>query len=124
MEYNTEEIPSHEPSFVEVEVNSSQNAREEFLKTHEESLLENEKTEALDKFIAELQQEADIILPGPERDLWFNLQLTKVFMDAKRWEDALEAVEDAQIVATNMQEGEGVFNSIREEILVKLHTET
>ena len=120
MEDNSEKLPTNEPEFAYVEITSSLGAREAFLATDRQPVPETEKIRALDAFISNLQREANGIFPGPERDLWFNLQLTKVFTDAGRWEDALKAVKDAQLVSVNMRKGDNVFQGLREEIEAKL----
>lgn len=85
-------------------------ARQEFLAT--------EIREAFIKFVDALQKEADERFPGPERDLWFNFQLTQVYVDAKMWERASEAAEDALTVASNMGEDQWQehFEAMRQEI--------
>jgi len=108
MEKNIERESEFSPEPVQSE--ESKKARQEFLAT--------EIREAFIEFVDALQKEADEKFPGPERDLWFNFQLTQVYLDAKMWERASEAVKDALTVASNMGEDQWQehFEAMRQEI--------
>jgi hypothetical protein len=73
-------------------------------------------------FMDELQIAAGTQVNPDERDHWFNYQLTRLFMDASQWSDALVAVEDALTVAIHepVPGWEKLFAEMRKEIVQHL----
>ncbi|MBU1110555.1 hypothetical protein KKB83_02980 [Patescibacteria group bacterium] len=61
--------------------------------------------EQLGKFHDVLQQEADArFFPFPERNIWYNLEVTRAYLDAGQLEYAREALRDAMTVLENLEE--------------------
>jgi len=67
-------------------------SRENFLKIAQEQRVTTESTSALDAFIRAIGVEGNHKFPGEERDLWIGFHLAILYMEAERWDQALETV--------------------------------
>jgi hypothetical protein len=110
------ELVKKPKSFTNIPMVSAEGAYNNYMAAIQEPLPEQQKM--FDVFFEALQLEAQGL--GEFKDLWLNYQLIIAYINSGQWEFALQAIDDALLLAANLGKGESIFSKLLDQVLANI----